>query len=282
MYSLSRRDFLRTSAIGAGLAALPLGAEESAARLPISIQLYTLRELMKQDFDGTLKKVAEAGYPAVEFAGFGSYGKKPQELRALLDGLGMTCSGSHEGFGGVKNNPAGRAEFIQALGGKHLTVPSLPKEFREGGKDGYRKFAEEMNVMGEAVAKAGSVLSYHNHSFEFAKVEDKSLFDWMLEAMDPKLVKLEVDTYWVKKGGVDPAEFIRPHRDRIALLHMKDMAKDNGTFAPVGTGSMDIAGIVAADKEVGCDWYVVEQDSCREPVLEAVTTSFGNLKALLG
>lgn len=282
MNSLSRRDFLRASAVGAGLAAFQFRAEEQAARLPVSIQLYTLRDLMKGDFDGTLKKVAEIGYPAVEFAGFGRYGSKPQELRALLDGLGMTCSGSHEGFGGVKNNPAGRAEFIQALGGKHLTVPSMPKEFREGGKDGCRRFAEEMNAMGEAVAKAGSVLSYHNHNFEFTKVEDKSLFDWMFEVMDPKLVKLEVDVFWVKKGGLEPVEFIQQNRDRIALLHMKDMAKDNGTFAPVGTGSLDMAGIVAAGKDAGCDWYVVEEDKCREPELEAIATSFGNLKALLG
>ena len=82
---------------------------------------------------------------------------------------------------------------VITLGGKHLTVPSLPKEFRDGGKDGYLRFAEKMNAKGDAVAKAGGVLSYHNHSFEFKQVEGKSLFEWMLSELDPKLVKLEVD-----------------------------------------------------------------------------------------
>ncbi|MDX9979308.1 MAG: sugar phosphate isomerase/epimerase [Lentisphaeria bacterium] len=282
MHSLSRREFLRVGALGAGLAALPLRAEGLGAPPPIGLQLYTLRDLMKEDFDGTLKRVAEIGYPAVEFAGFGRYGGKPQELRALLDGLGLVCCGSHEGLGGIERQPAARAEFVQALGGRHLVVPSLPKEFRDGGKDGYRQFGERMNALGEAVAKAGGVLSYHNHAFEFAKDGDKTLFDWMLEAMDPELVKLEVDVFWVKNGGIEPGEFIRRHRERIALLHMKDLAADDGSFAPVGTGTLDMADIAKAGGEAGCDWYIVEQDACRQPPLEAVALSLGNLKALLG
>jgi sugar phosphate isomerase/epimerase len=279
MQAVSRRDFLRTSALGAGLVALPFQAAEGEKKLPISVQLYTLRDLMRKDFDGVLKQVAEMGYPAVEFAGFGPHGRKPKELRTLMDDLGITCSGSHEGFGGVKRDPAGRSEFIKTLGGTHLTVPSMPKEFRQGGKDGARQFAEQMNAMGKEVLKSGCTLSYHNHNFEFRQVDGKSLFDWMLAEMDPKLVKLEVDVFWVKKGGVEPAEFIKQNSDRIALLHMKDMA--GGKFAPVGTGSLDMKAIVAAGKDAGCDWYVVEQDRCEGSPLDSIKTSLGNLKALL-
>jgi sugar phosphate isomerase/epimerase len=279
MQSVSRRDFLRVSAIGAGLATLPLHAAEEDKKLPISVQLYTLRDLMKQDFDGTLRQVAELGYPAVEFAGFGPHGSKPKELRAFMDELGITCSGSHEGFGGVKKSPEGRAEFIKTLGGKHLTVPSLPKEFRDGGKDGYQRFAAEMNKMGEAMAKVDCQLSYHNHNFEFKQADGKNLFEWMIAELDPKFVKLEVDVFWVKKGGVEPAEFIKQHSDYIALLHMKDMV--DGKFAPVGTGSLDMKGIVAAGKEAGCDWYVVEQDRCDGSPLESIKTSIGSLTTLL-
>ena len=282
MISVTRRQFLRAGAVGAGLAAMPFRAAEDAAKPRIGLQLYTLRDPMRRDFDGTLRKVAEMGYPAVEFAGFGGYGRKPQELRAFLDGLGMACCGSHEGFGGVQANPAGRAEFVQALGAKHLTVPSLPKEFRDGGKEGYRSFAAKMNAIGEAVAKAGGVLSYHNHAFEFKQEDGKSLFEWMIAELDPKLVKLEVDVFWVKKGGVDPAAFVRQHKAHVALLHMKDMAKEDGSFAPVGAGTLDLAGVVAAGKEAQCDWYIVEQDRCRQPPLEAVKISLGNLTVLLG
>ena len=281
MNPVSRRQFLRAGAVGAGLAAMPFRAAEDGAKLPISIQLYTLRNLMRKDFDGTLKKVAELGYPAVEFAGYGARSGRPKKLRAFLDDLGMVCSGAHEGFGGIQRNATARAEFIQTLGGKHLTVPSLPKEFRNGGKDGYRTFGDKMNALGEACAKAGCTLSYHNHAFEFKQVEGKSLFEWMLGEMDPKLVKLEVDVFWVKKGGVEPADFIEQHNDRIALLHMKGMAKESGRFAPVGTGSMDTAAIVAAGKEAKCDWYVVEQDRCWQPELDAVKISLENLKVLL-
>lgn len=281
MQSLSRREVLRLGALGAGLAAFPLGAEEPVARLPIGLQLYTLRELMREDFTGTLRRVAELGYPAVEFAGFGPFTRKPEELRALLDDLGMVCCGSHEGFGGLERQPAARAEFLRILGSPHLVVPSLPREFREQGKDGYRAFGERMNALGGAVAEAGGVLSYHNHAFEFASAEDQTLFDWMLAEMDPGRVKLEVDVYWVEKGGVNPGTFIRQHRERVALLHMKDIAADDGSFAPVGAGTLDMADIVQAGREAGCDWYIVEQDRCRQPPLEAVAASLGNLKNLL-
>jgi sugar phosphate isomerase/epimerase len=279
MQSVSRRDFLRASAVGAGLAAMPFHAAEEDKKLPISVQLYTLRDLMKKDWAGTVREVAKLGYPAVEFAGFGPYGRKPKELRAFMDELGITCSGSHEGFGGVKKSPEGRAEFIKTLGGKHLTVPSLPKEFREAGKEGFQRFAGEMNKIGEAMAKVGCQLSYHNHNFEFKQADGKSLFEWMIAELDPKFVKLEVDVFWVKKGGVEPAEFIRKNSEYIALLHMKDMA--NGSFAPVGTGSLDMKAIVAAGKEAGCDWYVVEQDRCTGSPLESIKTSLASLKTLL-
>ena len=248
---------------------------------PVGLQLYTLRDLMSKDFAGTVTKVAEIGYDAVEFAGYG--GMSSSEVKKLLDDLGIVCAGTHEGYAGLSGgNLDSTIEFNASIGNGFIVCPSMPGEFRKKGADGFKAFGEKMNGIGKKVNAAGMRLCYHNHSFEFGEAGDGHLIDYLLEATDPDLVGLEVDVYWVKHGGVDPAAFIRSHADRCDMLHMKDMADDeNKSFAPVGTGTLDMTGIIQAGRAVGADWYVVEQDRTKLPPLEAVEISLKNMRSLL-
>ena len=278
---MDRRDFSKALLMTAGYSAMT-GMGCSAAkpeRLPIAVQLYTLRELMSQDFKGTIEKVAAMGYPGVEFAGYN--GMSAKELKSFIDGLGLACAGTHEGFEGLQNNLQEKIDFNLGIGNELVVVPSMPGKWRENGAEGIKEFAERMNVLGQAIKDAGMQLCYHNHAFEFEMVDGKSLYEIMFEIMDPALVMAEVDIFWVVKGGVDPLDHLKKYAGRCPLLHMKDMNPEDESFAPVGTGSIDLQGVVDFSKQNGTRWYVVEQDRTKRPVLEAVEISLRNLEKML-
>jgi len=276
--AMTRRRFggqlLAAGAAGA------LGCGRASKPQPVALQLYTLRDLMQQDFTGVLEKVAEIGYDAVEFAGYGGLGAA--EVMKRLEELGLRCAGTHEGFERLSDALDQTLEFNAAIGNRYIICPAMPGQWRGSGTDGFRAFGEQLNRIGEKVKAAGMQLCYHNHDFEFVKEGDQLLIDALFGVCDPDLVKAEVDVYWVQRGGQDPAQFIRRLGDRVALLHMKDMAGDaQKSFAPVGTGVMDMASIVAAGREIGVEWYVVEQDQTQRPPLDAVEISLKNMRALL-
>ncbi len=284
-FKCSRRDFSRALAGMAGATAcgfLPVSGSAmslNGKKESIGIQLYSLRALTSKDFKGTIAKVAEIGYDSVEFAGYGDLSAK--EVKAMLKDLGLKCAGTHEGFGGLGDKLEQTIEFNLGIGNPNIVCPSMPGEFRENA-DGFKRFGEAMNKIGEKVTAAGMKLLYHNHSFEFKKENGSHLFDSFLKAADPKLVQLEVDIYWVNHGGVNPAAFVREHSDRIGMLHMKDMTADNErTFAPVGTGVIDMPAVIKAGRECGVKWFVVEQDRTKRPPLDAVKISHDNLRKLL-
>jgi sugar phosphate isomerase/epimerase len=269
-------------AIAGGLMGLGMccsGVDKKTDATSVGIQLYTLRDLMQDDYAGTVKKVAQIGYDAVEFAGYGEYSAK--EIKALLDDTGLRCAGTHEGFEKLQNQLDETIEFNLEIGSTYIVCPAMPEEWRNGGADSYLAFGEKLNGIGESVKKSGLQLCYHNHAFEFEKAEDKYLIDHLFESMDADLVKAEVDVYWVAKAGVDPAAFIQRYAGRCPLLHMKDMAEKDGTFAPVGTGVLDFPQIIEAGREAGVVWHIVEQDRTERPALEAIQISLKNMKALL-
>jgi sugar phosphate isomerase/epimerase len=158
----------------------------------------------------------------------------------------------------------------------------MPKEWRGKGAEGFRAFAERLNVIGEKARQAGMRLCYHNHSLEFKKADGKYLLDILLDAADPKLVGAEVDVYWVKHGGDDPVAFITRHAGRCPLIHMKDMTGGSEpTDTPVGTGILDMKGIIRVSRKAGARWFIVEQDTPKQPILGAVETSLKNMRELL-
>lgn len=282
-YQMTRREFtkgLLAAATVMGLTGyIGMGCRKSTLDL-VALQLYTLRDLTKDDFSGTLKKVAEIGYDAVEFAGFG--GLTAKEVRQLLDDLGLVSVASHEGFERLEKDLEERIEYNLEVGNKFIVCPSMPGEWRETGVDGFKQFGEKLNILGEKMKKAGMQLGYHNHNFEFEKVDGKYLYDYLFEATDPELVKAQVDVYWVQYGGEDPIAHLKKYAGRCPLLHMKDMTADEEpTFAPVGAGILDMKGIIQTARETGVEWFIVEQDRTQQPVLEAIAISLKNMRQLL-
>ena len=281
---MNRRKFIQNvTAAGAGAAVgfAGLTSKAHAADLPIGIQLYTVRSLSRDDFKGTLKKVSEIGYKHFEYAGYGDM--TADQLKTFVTGLGVTGCGTHEGFQNFEGGADDVIAFSKTLGVPYVVVPSMPREIRSGGVAEIEKFAAGLNKYGKMVKKAGMQLCYHNHSFEFEKVEDgRTIWDVLFSAADSDLVKAEVDVAWVYNADVDPVEFLSHWGERVKLLHMKDLDKER-KLTPVGDGEINLEQVVATAKQIGVDWYIVEQDRTREgkDILDEITISYKNMVQLL-
>jgi sugar phosphate isomerase/epimerase len=257
----------------------------TSGKIPLSVQLYTLRDQTAQDFAGTMRQLAQIGYAGVELAGYGNL-KTAAEAKKAVDDAGLKISGAHVGIEALEANVDKAIEDQAVLGNKFVIIPWMPEERRKDAS-GWRSVAKSLGKVGEACKKRGMELCYHNHSFEFQKFKtgggaEKYGLDIFYEESDPQLVKAELDTYWIKHGGVDPAVYIKRLGNRVRLLHLKDMASGSEQrFAPVGTGIMDFKSILAAGQSAGVAWNVVEQDKCYDTSpIDAVRTSFENLKKL--
>lgn len=227
---------------------------------PVALQLYTVREAMKQDFFGTLKKVAQIGYKGVEWAGL--FGRTPQEARSIIDDLGLKSVGTHAGLDAL-SNPQKVIDEAGILGHDLVGVPYWPEPKRNA--QGYAELAAGLNASGAKLNAAGMSVFYHNHDFEFQPLPggDRG-FDILLRQTDPKLVNFEVDMGWVWVGtrGQDPAEAIEPFADRVVLLHIKDFQAppESKKMAEVGTGKIDYRPTVEAAGRWPVRWFIIEQD----------------------
>ena len=247
-------------------------------RPTIALQMYTLRDV-KDDLATTLRRVAEIGYEGVEMAGFGDL--SAEQLRATLDELGLKMVGSHTGFNALRDDLAGVVNTNRILGNRYIVCPSVPGNQRSSA-EGYRQFAQTLNEIGAQLRDAGLQLCYHNHAFEFEdRFDGQYGLDILYENSDPQLLQAEIDTYWVQKGRVDPAAYIRKYVGRAPLIHIKDMANDGKeSFAEVGTGSLDWPAIFEASEAGGAVAYIVEQDICPGDPFDSVRISLENLKEI--
>jgi sugar phosphate isomerase/epimerase len=245
------------------------------SKVPVALQLYTVRDELSRDFLGTIRQVGQMGWAGVELAGTG--GLSATELRDLLAQSGLAPVGTHISLADFENKLDSVLTYYGNVGLKYLGVPSLPRELH--GPAGFRQAAARMNKVGDALRKAGFSFYYHNHAFEFASIEGERGIDILAQETDPALVSLELDVYWAQYGGQDPAAFIRAHSGRFALIHLKDMigAGEQRTYAEIGEGVLDFAPIFAACEAQGTQWYVVEQDLCARPSLESAKLSLKNL-----
>jgi sugar phosphate isomerase/epimerase len=238
---------------------------------PIAIQLYTVREPARADFPGTLRRLAEGGARAVEFAGYG--GMPVPELRSLLDELGMRVAGSHVPLTAWEGQLDTTLADIIALGGEYAVVPFVPVE-RRGGEAFARSLAADLNRWAAEAKRAGLGFAYHHHDFEFVPLEGgdgSTLFDILVQETDPDLVGIEVDVYWAAHAGVDPAHLLSELQGRVPLLHVKDMAAGpERTAIPAGDGILRWDEILPAASGAGARWWIIEQDDPTEPIAEAL------------
>ena len=243
----------------------------------ISLQLYTVREETSRDMTGTLRRISEIGYPAVEFAGYG--GLSPRDLRGVLDDLGLRASGAHVPLDSWESGPETVIEDMHALNCTHAIVPIAPPERRED-EALVASLAESFNRWGELCRSWGVTFSYHNHAFEFAPLGGTTMWDVLIRETDPELVHLELDLYWVRYGGADPEALLRELGERVSLVHLKDMAADEQrSDLPVGEGTMPWPELLKVADSAGVDWYVAEQDNPRD-ALEDVRISLQHMREL--
>ena len=247
-------------------------------KIPVALQLYTVRDEAARDFVGTLDQVAGIGYTGVELAGYGPL--TAAALRAKLDALGLAVAGSHIALARMETELPAIIRECHTLGCPTLVCPFLPPERR--GEAAFRDVATLLNRIGAAARAEGLALCYHNHAFEFETIIDGlTAYDWLAANTDPALVQLELDAYWVAKAEHNPTALLAQYTGRVPLVHLKDMTADaEQTFAPVGTGSVDFAPIFDAAERGGVQWYIVEQDRAEGSAIDAARTSFANLKQM--
>lgn len=244
------------------------------SKIPVGIQLYTLREDCAKDFRATIRAVAEIGYQGVELAG--ETGLSIKETKMLLEENNLEVAGSHHAIDQLQGDLDQVIEYNLRIGNSRIVCPYLPQEFQDKGAEGYRAAARILDEAGARLRRDGLSLSYHNHSFEFGGKENGQYFlDLLLALASPENLLAELDTYWVRHGGESPVEYINRYAGRVDLLHIKDMAGDpNRSFAEVGSGILDWDGIFTAAEKAGVKWLLVEQDTCPGPPIQSARKSF--------
>ena len=278
----NRRTFLKsTAAFAAGSIVLPMVSCSGTTQNKIGLQLYTVRDKLNQDLDGTLNRLAEIGYNSMEAAGYSIsdgtfYGMTPAAFSEKLIGLGMPLDSSHTVF-----EPEDAEKVFtdaKAAGCQYVIYPYLPEEFRQD-IDGYKATAEKFNRMGEIANKYDIRFGYHNHAFEFEEMNGQMGMNVLMDETIPELVTIELDLYWIARAGYDPAEYMKQYPGRFELWHVKDMVKSEDMFfAPVGTGRMNFESIFAAKEVAGMKQFFVEQDSFKDlDSLESAEISYNYL-----
>ncbi len=253
---------------------------------PVALQLYSVRDAMKADFFGTLKKVKDMGYDGVEFAGL--MGNDPHKIKSALDEIGLVPVAAHIAMGEFDTDLDRCLEEMMIIGAKYVVVPSVPQEYRPDLGGDFTKAFDKFLTIGKAAKAKGLTLLYHNHDFEFIKIENKYALDLLYETLPADLLQTELDTCWVNVGGENPAAYIQKYANRSPVVHIKDFvgeksdnmyeligekttalprkAIQNFAFRSVGEGKQDIPAILDACRTAGASWLIVEQDQPTEGI----------------
>lgn len=276
---ITRRELM----MAAGAAALPLQAAKLKA---IGAQLYTLRAVLPQKPLETLKALEALGYTEVEAVA----GDLPKIWDALKH-TRMKPVSVHLDAGAFLSTPEKIPAMLddsKAHGFKFVVCPYVPPNMRSA--ENMKKLGETLNKAGAQAKAAGMTLCYHNHAFEFAPLENTTIFDRMMAETDPKLVQLELDIMWAKVAGLDPAAVIQKYANRVALVHLKNVSAGvpqrfdervpREAFDEVGKGAIDIASLLRASAKAGVKHFFVEQDQTPGDPLASLRGSIEYLKTL--
>lgn len=268
-------------------------------KFPIALQLYSVRDDIAADFEGTLKKVKAMGYDGVEFAGL--YGKSAAEVKKMCDETGLIPISAHVPYGELLKGDE-TFKIYAEIGCKYIVIPWINGEYLAGGEKN-AEFNENVRKFGELANANGMKLCYHNHDFEFQRVDGEYKLDRLYNDVPAELLLTQLDTCWVNVGGENPADYIRKYNGRIEIIHLKDFVggksenmygligtdgkeapKENSKFElrPVGSGVQDFPAILKATEEVNAKWVIVEQDnpSMGKTPIECAQVSINYLKTL--
>ena len=251
-------------------------------KIPVAVQLYSVREDCAKDLEGTLKAIAEMGYEGVEFAGY--HGRSAEELRKMLDNLGLKVAGTHTGIDTLRGDELKRTiEFNQILGNKFLIIPWIGEEWRRT-KDDWLRFADFLNELAEKVKPEGMFVGYHNHHFEFQQQFDgQNLWDILFSATKPEVV-MQLDTGNAMHGGISADEVVnilKRYPGRAKTIHLKEFSSTNPK-AIIGEGEVKWKEVLTlCDTIGGTEWLIIEQETYAYPPIECVRRCLENLKAIM-
>jgi sugar phosphate isomerase/epimerase len=291
-HAINRRNFLKMA--GTATAATLFTPRFSWAAgehkiKKVGVQLYTVRDLMKDDFEGTIAKVAQVGYKEVEFAGY--FGRTADQVRAVLEKNGLKAPSTHVQYDELDDKFPSVVDFSKAIGLEYIICPWIPEELRKS-PDIWKQASEKFNKAGEQAKAAGMQFGYHNHWFEFLPTDGKLPYDELLKLCDPNLVKMEMDLCWITAAGSDPLKYFTEYPGRFPLVHVKDLKTkpkvttggaqnfgDTVDLTEVGNGTIDWKRIFAQSDKGGIKHYIVEHDHPKQPI-ESITKSYAYLSKL--
>ena len=247
-------------------------------QFPVAIQLFSVRKEASRNLYGTLKELKKMGYDGVEFAGL--YNHTAEEVREMCADLGLVPISAHVPYLDMIADPEGVLGAYRTIGCEYIAVPYLTEQYRPG-TPAFPEVIENIKKLGEVANRLGMKLLYHNHDFEFMKLNGKYALDVLYEEVPADLLQTELDTCWVNVGGENPTEYLLKYSGRAPVLHLKDFVGEksenmyeligienkaparpaNFAFRPVGYGKQDFPSILTAAEKAGVKWVVVEQDS---------------------
>lgn len=248
----------------------------------LGAQLYTVREYMKtpEDIAKSLKRIKEIGYDAVQLSGLGPI--DPYQLKDILDKEQLEAGATHISFERMQQDLDGVIREHKLWNCKYVGIGGMPGAYSTSG-EGFAKFAKEASEIARKLNDNGLRFVYHNHSFEFQKFDGITGMEILFNESDPEVFEFEIDTYWVQAGGGDPIAWIKKMKNRMGVVHFKDMtisSERKQIMAEVGEGNLNWPGIVEACKEIGVRWYMVEQDVCQRNPFESLAISLKNLHSM--
>jgi sugar phosphate isomerase/epimerase len=249
----------------------------------LGAQLYTVRDRIKtlEGIESTLKSIASIGYTTVQVSGMGKI--EPEKLREICDRFGLKIVITHTNPDRILAEPEAVAREHKILGCDLIGIGKMPQKYGFT-VQGVKSFIADYMPAAKVFEKNGMRLMYHNHNYEFERVNGKLIIDLLAEGFDSELLGFTLDTYWVQAGGADPVEIIEKYSGRIPAVHLKDMtyrnSREASVMAPVGEGNMNWNRILPACERAGTKWALVEQDTCEEDPLVCLKKSFGYLHGL--
>ncbi|MEI8039949.1 MAG: sugar phosphate isomerase/epimerase [Verrucomicrobiota bacterium] len=275
---ITRRDFIRRSAAGLAGAGLALSLPDTAPaasgkKIPVGLQLYSLRVECKNDLPGMLAAVSKIGYKGVEFAGY--HNRSAAELRKMLDDNGLVACGTHTPFESIKGDKLKETvEFNRTIGNKFLIVPWMNET---KSKQEWLDRAKLFNEAADTVKANGMWVGYHAHAHDFHQIEGVSAWDLFFGNTKPEVV-MQLDTSNCREGGADPVAVLKKYPGRARSIHIKPHGA--GPEGIIGEGDVDWKGVFAFCEGKGkTQWYVVEHETSQNP-LDAVKRNFEALKAM--
>ncbi len=246
----------------------------------IGAQLYTLRDFLKtpDDIRTTFARVRDMGYEAVQCSGLGPIGAP--ELKQVADDAGLKIVATHIGFDRIRDDPQAVIDDHKLWECRHVAIGGMPQEYRD--PEGFARFAREASAAARPLIEAGLTFSYHNHSFELERVGQRTGLQILADESDPETFSFEIDTYWIQHGGANPVTWLHRLRHRMHVVHLKDLAMEGSQqlFAEVGEGNLEWEPILAACRDAGIEWYLIEQDRCQRDPFDSLKLSLDNLRAM--